>query len=82
MSWNYRIICSEDGSFFDIHEVYYDGLGKPHAWSENSIGAYGETLEELRADFKMLEGAFAKPVLRMVREGDELFLREDAVSQF
>ncbi len=60
MSWNYRIIKRKwkKGVTFGIHEVYYDKDGQPTAWSTNPRDPHGETLDELRRDFDMMEKAF------------------------
>lgn len=65
MSWNYRVIKHEklDGSWFSIHEVYYDDDGNPWACTEDPASPFGETEEELRAGAAMMMKAFEKPVL-------------------
>lgn len=64
MSWNYRIIKKqyEDWETYGIAEVHYDEDGVPNMYSGH-VAAYGETLEELKANLHQFEAAFAKPIL-------------------
>lgn len=61
MNWNYRIIFQ--GGSYNIHEVYYDNDGKIEGWTENAVGISGETIKELKSDFKYYSSALKKPVL-------------------
>lgn len=70
MSWNYRVLRQverlADGReyvHFGIHEVYYDDLGEPSSCTASPCAPFGETLEEIRMDAKMILGAFDLPVL-------------------
>ena len=53
--------CSEDQ--FGICEVYYNDEGKITSTTERFIEPYGETLEELKTNFNMMQEAFNKPVI-------------------
>ena len=48
---------------FGICEVYYNDKGDITFTSENFIEPYGETLEELKANFEDMQKAFELPVL-------------------
>ena len=48
---------------FGICEVYYNDEGDITFTSENFIEPYGETLEELKANFDDMQKAFELPVL-------------------
>ena len=48
---------------FGICEVYYNDKGDITFTSENFIEPYGETLEELKANFDDMKKAFELPVL-------------------
>ena len=48
---------------FGICEVYYNNKGDITFTSENFIEPYGETLEELKANFEDMQKAFELPVL-------------------
>ena len=48
---------------FGICEVYYNDKGDITFTSENFIEPYGETLEELKANFEDMQKAFKLPVL-------------------
>lgn len=75
MSWNYRVgykklkvdidlsndVYEED--CFGICEVYYNDKGEITFTSENFQEPYGETLEELKTSFNMMQEAFNKPVI-------------------
>lgn len=79
MSWNYRIIRSAINGSLGIHEVYYgpgyinNGMG----WTSDPSSPYGETLEELKTEFELMSRAFSQPILREVKEGDNLYLEEE-----
>ena len=62
MTWNYRVVRDTDGAF-SIREAYYDNEGRVEAITEEGIGPYGDTVEELRADYERMREAFEKPVL-------------------
>ena len=73
--WNYRILkFDEDGiSYYSIREVHYDQSPEPKADAWGAIGhpPGGESLEELADEFKLMQLAFQKPVLKVV-EDDKL----------
>ena len=48
---------------FGICEVYYNDKGYITFTSENFIKPYGETLEEIKANFEDMQKAFELPVL-------------------
>lgn len=56
MTWSYRIV-KKDG-FYSIHEVYYDSKNKPEKVTEDEVAPTGETLQELKRDFKFYKKAF------------------------
>ena len=62
MSWNYRVVRDEHGSF-GIHEAYYDGDGRVRAVTVAPIELHDETLEELRVSYERIGEALRKPVL-------------------
>lgn len=37
MTWSYRIVRRRDGGHLALHEVYYDGDGKPWGMTENPV---------------------------------------------
>ncbi len=69
MSWNYRVmkekspIPGDDTEMFGVYEVFYDDAGKLNGYSTNPKHPYGESLEELKADYELMVEAFNKPVL-------------------
>ena len=73
--WNNRIIHHHDpkgpGHFcdwYEIHEVFYNDNDKVESWTEDGVGPFGNTLEELRSSYDMMVEAFDLPML----EEDEL----------
>ena len=73
MTWNYRVIVrswppspSYDGNEeeYGIYEVYYNEDGDVELITEVSVLPFGETLEELRADFDLQLKAFDLPALK------------------
>ena len=65
MTWNYRVIRSEQDGWIDyaIHEVYYGPRGDIDCWSVDSCPAHGETLAELSDDLDRMRRALDKPIL-------------------
>jgi len=66
MTWNYRIIRSQDpdgSECFALHEVYYDGEGRPETYTERPCGFVGESPEAVRGALEMALAAFTEPVL-------------------
>lgn len=69
MSWNYRIVEDKYGGL-SIHEVYYDDqTGVIDGWSEKGVAPFGETLQELNSDFRMMQDALYHNVLRETPSG-------------
>lgn len=66
MSWNYRVMRSEQGELL-IHEVGYAENGEISSWSE-AVPAAGDSLDELRVDLEHMRQAVALPVLE-VKDG-------------
>lgn len=70
MSWNYRIIRSENEGdvFYQMHEAYYedgkDTSSVPNSWSEKPIDPLGNKIEELKDDIEYMLLAFDKPILQ------------------
>ena len=68
MSWNYRVFKHTDnnGEWFALHEVFYDSPEdeRPNSITIEPVALFGETLEELRADFEAQKEALSLPVLR------------------
>jgi hypothetical protein len=62
MSWNYRVMTLDNGKSYGIHEVYYKEDGTLSMYSD-SIDPYGESIEELENDLKLMLKAFKKDVL-------------------
>lgn len=73
--WNYRVVRKkhtwrhpdareEQSSYsYGIHEAYYDQHGKVGMITEEAVGPYGETIEELRYAWVMMAEAFGQPIL-------------------
>ena len=65
MSWNYRVVRQKNklGTYYGIHEVYYNKKGKVSAMTQDLITPCGDTLEELKEDLQYMLEACNKPVL-------------------
>lgn len=63
-TWNYRIIAHEYRGeiWFEIHIVHYTNL-IPHGYGITTYNAGGETIKELKADYKRIGLALNKPIL-------------------
>ena len=58
-----EVVDSYSEDRFGICEVYYNDKGDITFTSENFIEPYGETLEDLKANFDDMKKAFELPVL-------------------
>ena len=58
-----EVVDSYSENQFGICEVYYNDKGDITFTSENFIEPYGETLEDLKANFEDMQKAFELPVL-------------------
>ena len=58
-----EVVDSYSEDQFGICEVYYNDKGDITFTSENFIEPYGETLEDLKANFDDIQKAFELPVL-------------------
>ena len=58
-----EVVDSYSEDQFGICEVYYNDKGDITFTSENFIEPYGETLEELKANFEDMQKIFELPVL-------------------
>ena len=58
-----EVVDSYSENQFGICEVYYNDKGDITFTSENFIEPYGETLEDLKANFDDIQKAFELPVL-------------------
>lgn len=58
-----EVVDSYSEDIFGICEVYYNDKGDITFTSENFIEPYGETLEDLKANFDDMKKAFELPVL-------------------
>jgi hypothetical protein len=63
--WNHRVVRRNgcDGTYYSIHEVYYDSQGNPSSCTENPVEPFGETFEELVQDLQRFTQALEKPIL-------------------
>ena len=61
MSWQYRVMRRKVGKevVFGIHEVF----SNPKGWTEDRVEPHGETIDELRRDYKAMGEAFKLPTL-------------------
>jgi hypothetical protein len=58
-----EVVDSYSEDQFGICEVYYNDEGKITSTTERFIEPYGETLEEIKANFDDMKKAFELPVL-------------------
>ena len=69
MSWNHRVVRRTvnykniEHVYYSIHEVYYDPDGSIYGWVAEPAQPYGETLEELEDDLKLIQSAVNLPVI-------------------
>jgi hypothetical protein len=69
MRWNHRVVREilfpgpEVVETFAIHEVYYEDDGTIMGYAEQKSAPFGESLEEVKADYASMQGAFGLAVL-------------------
>jgi hypothetical protein len=73
LHWNYRILYN--GEIHSLGEIYYNADGKPAAFTFGGVLDDWEELADLVGTYKLIETAFAKPVVRVDTE-NELILGE------
>ena len=64
--WNYRVMrrkYANDYYTYGIYEVYYDNRDKPDGWTQDAVAPFGDSLKELKNDFRFYKQALAKPTL-------------------
>ncbi len=62
MTWNYRVVKTEEG--YSIYEVLYNEDGKPISCTENPIlDFYCDSPKGLKHELNILKKAFKKPPL-------------------
>lgn len=59
--WNYRLVNKDE--ILSVHEVYYNKKDKPISVTVDSVAPLGESLKELKRDFKYYKKAFKLSVL-------------------
>ena len=66
MTWNYRVlkhVTEGEEEYYRIHEVYYEDDGEISSCSKKPRTPYGDTVEELQEEFKLMKAAFDKPAI-------------------
>ena len=75
--WNYRI-CKETtkvGDYYSIRECYHFDKKHPDkvtAWTAEPCSPVGDTVKELKADFKLMALAFKQPVFDVKRKASKI----------
>lgn len=69
-AWDYRILAHGEGFHFEIHEVYYDGQGKPIGYTENSVVS-ADDAEGIAWVLDKMKEAAQKPILSAERFPEE-----------
>lgn len=68
MNLNYRVMCFRDVSGeprHQIHEVYYDGEGKPNSYTKNAVSACSaDGIDGLKRMLEKMQEALDRPVLQ------------------
>lgn len=53
MTWNYRVFKDEHGGY-SIRDTFYGNKGRVEGWASEPVYPYGDTVEELRQDLKLM----------------------------
>lgn len=81
-SWRYAASRNSDGAgniSWNVRELYEQEPGKPPAYTANGIGPYGETLQELRHDLRLMYADVLRedlPILDLTHEEPVLVPQE------
>jgi hypothetical protein len=67
-TWEYRIIKhdTDEGTYFAVHEVFYDESGEIKGWTENPVSFGGDSEKELHRTLQTMIKDCKKPVLSEV----------------
>ena len=65
MGWNHRILAHEQDKeiFFQIHEVYYNSIGKPNGYTEKPITIGGENIKSIKWTLNKMKKCIKEPIL-------------------
>jgi hypothetical protein len=65
MTWAYRVMRRKvgNGYGYGIYEFYGDIAHDGPGWTKDALGPFGETLGELRRDYRLMDEAFDLPIL-------------------
>lgn len=66
MSWNYRVLKTEDGEddFYQIHEVYYDKQGKVNGYTKNGATVAGNDIANVKSVLMKMLSCLEKDVIK------------------
>ena len=73
-SWRYAASRNADGEgniSWNVRELYESDPGKPPAYTANAMGPFGETLQELRHDLRLMYADVLRedlPILDLARK--------------
>ena len=63
MTWNYRVMEDEHGNY-GIVEAFYNADGEIFLVTEEFMEPFGETLEDLLENYRMMKKAFSSSLLK------------------
>lgn len=64
MTWNYRIVKSNEG--FSVYEVFYDENGELNGITKDPIlGFYCETPDDILEELEIIKKAIKEPILNI-----------------
>ena len=76
--WNYRFVqitntwtCNkkeQSETYYELHEVYYDGKGRVICWSENPMSIYYDDYKDHKTVMKQIKKAYKKPVMKLINK--------------
>lgn len=63
--WRYRVMRRQvgNGYGYGIYEFFSDIAHDGPGWTKDAMSPFGETWQEIRRDYKLMEEAFKLPVL-------------------
>lgn len=77
-TWNHRVMrrTTKYGTYYGVHEVYYDSEGKVDGYTIHPVSVAGESVEEIKEYLQMILNCLDKDILDYEEEEKNEILRQ------
>lgn len=77
-TWNHRVMkrVTKYGTYYGVHEVYYDSEGKVDGYTTHPVSVAGESIEEIKQYLEMILNCLDKDILDYEEEEKNEILRQ------